>query len=139
MTEGRVPSVACRLAGLLTGYVVRNEQQNLEYPQRDLVRQRQQRYQVPRYELEFVAASRLHILKRPLKPKSFGYKLRRWRQESALTQSAVAAIIQVKASHIAYIEWNKRKRSLAMLRRIASLMDTDAREAFVLVHPEGKN
>ncbi len=77
-------------------------------------------------------------MKRALRVKSFGQMLRKWRQEAELTQQAVAAIIGVKASHIAYIEWNKRKPSLPVLPKIASLINMDARVAFVLVHPEAK-
>jgi transcriptional regulator with XRE-family HTH domain len=77
-------------------------------------------------------------MKSVLKPKSFGRMLRKWRQETGFSQRAVAAIIGVNASHIANIEGNIRKPSMFLLSRIASLIDLDAREIYVLVWPEAR-
>jgi transcriptional regulator with XRE-family HTH domain len=75
-------------------------------------------------------------MKSTLKAKSFGHTLRQWRQEARLSQREVAAIIGVNASHIVNIEGNKRKPSMFVLSRIASLINVDARAMYVLVWPE---
>jgi transcriptional regulator with XRE-family HTH domain len=77
-------------------------------------------------------------MKSALKAKSFGQTLRKWRQEARLTQGGVATLIGVNASHIANIERNKRKPSMLVLSRIASLINVDARATYVLLWPEAK-
>jgi transcriptional regulator with XRE-family HTH domain len=64
--------------------------------------------------------------------------LRKRRLEAGLTQRAVAGMIDVKASYIAYIESNKRKPSLPVLLKLAAIMSIDPLVAFVLAHPEAK-
>jgi DNA-binding XRE family transcriptional regulator len=48
----------------------------------------------------------------------------------------VADIIGVNASHIANIEGNKRKPSMFVLSKIASLINVDMRAMYILVWPE---
>jgi transcriptional regulator with XRE-family HTH domain len=67
---------------------------------------------------------------------SFGNHLNRWRERAGLSQRELAKILGVQASYLSYIEQNKRKPSLPLLLRAASTIGIDAREAFLLVHPE---
>jgi transcriptional regulator with XRE-family HTH domain len=80
--------------------------------------------------------SKARKMRSTLKAKSLGHTLRKWRQEAGLSQRAVAALIGVNASHIANIEGNKRKPSIFVLSRIASLINVDARAMYLLVWPE---
>jgi transcriptional regulator with XRE-family HTH domain len=75
-------------------------------------------------------------MKSALRAKSLGQVLREWRQEAGLTQRAAAAIIGVNASHITNIERDKRKPSMLVLSKIASLMNVDARAMYILIWPE---
>jgi transcriptional regulator with XRE-family HTH domain len=67
---------------------------------------------------------------------SFGSYLNRWREKAGLSRRELAKILGVQASYVSYIEQNKRKPSLSLLLRAASTNGIDAREAFLLVHPE---
>ena len=67
---------------------------------------------------------------------SFGSQMSRWRERAGLSQRELAKILDVKASYISYIEQDKRKPSLSLLLEAASTIGIDAREAFLLVHPE---
>ena len=67
---------------------------------------------------------------------SFGRYLNRWREKAGLSQRELAKILGVQASHVSYIEQNRRTPSLSLLLRAASTIGIDAREAFLLVHPE---
>ena len=67
---------------------------------------------------------------------SFGRYLNRWRERAGLNQRELAKIFGVQTSYVSYIEQNKRKPSLPLLLKAASTIGIDAREAFLLVHPE---
>ena len=67
---------------------------------------------------------------------SFGSYLNRWREKAGLSRRELAKILGIEASYVSYIEQNKRKPSLSLLLRAASTIGIDAREAFLLVHPE---
>jgi len=67
---------------------------------------------------------------------SFGNHLSRWREREGLSQRELAKILGVQGSYVSYIEQNKRKPSLPLLLKAASTIGIDAREAFLLVHPE---
>jgi transcriptional regulator with XRE-family HTH domain len=77
-------------------------------------------------------------MNRALEVKSFGYMLKSWRQKSGLAQQTAGAILGVNAAHVAFIESSMRRPSLPVLLKIASLINMDAREAFVLAYPEAK-
>ena len=77
-------------------------------------------------------------MNRTLEVKSFGHLLKSWRQKSGIAQQTLGAIVGVDAAYIAFIESSKRRPSLAVLLKIVSLINMDAREAFVLVYPEAK-
>jgi transcriptional regulator with XRE-family HTH domain len=55
-----------------------------------------------------------------------------------MTQRELAAMVGVKASHIAYIEGEQRNPSLALLRRLADALGINRQELLFLVHPDAK-
>lgn len=67
---------------------------------------------------------------------SFGRYLSLWREKAGLSRPELAKVLGVQARYLSYVENNKRKPSLSLLRRAASTIGIDAREAFLLVHPE---
>lgn len=70
--------------------------------------------------------------------KSLGKILKERRTQLGLTQRALADQVAIKASHVAYIESGRRRPSLPLLERIATVLGLDRRELFVLAHPEAK-
>jgi transcriptional regulator with XRE-family HTH domain len=61
------------------------------------------------------------------------------RNSLRLTQRDLAAMVGVKASHIAYIEGEQRNPSLALLRRLADTLGLNRRELLFMIHPEAKH
>jgi transcriptional regulator with XRE-family HTH domain len=70
--------------------------------------------------------------------KTLGSVVREARQDHAMTQRELAKLVGVKGSHIAYIEGNRRKPSLFLLRRIADALGLNRRELLFLTHPEAR-
>jgi transcriptional regulator with XRE-family HTH domain len=70
--------------------------------------------------------------------RTLGLVVREARQDHAMTQRELAKLVGVKGSHIAYIEGNRRKPSLSLLRRIADVLGLDRRELLFLTHPEAR-
>jgi len=70
--------------------------------------------------------------------KTLGQVVKEARDALRLTQRELAAIVDVKASHIAYIENNHRRPSLSLLRRLVEALGLDRREVLFLVHPDAK-
>jgi transcriptional regulator with XRE-family HTH domain len=70
--------------------------------------------------------------------KSLGKMLKERRIKLGLTQRVLAEQVGIKASHVAYIESGRRRPSLSLLERMATVLDLDRRELFVLAHPEAK-
>lgn len=70
---------------------------------------------------------------------TLGRIIKRRRQTMALTQRELAVMLGVKASHVAYLEGGRRRPSLALLKRLADVLDLDRREIFLLAHPEAKS
>src|ERR1700736_1146869 len=68
-----------------------------------------------------------------------GTLIREARNSLRLTQRDLAAMIGVKASHIAYIEGGQRNPSLALLRRLADTLGLNRRELLFLIHPDAKH
>ena len=69
---------------------------------------------------------------------TLGKILKERRIQLGLTQRALAEQVAIKASHVAYIESGRRRPSLMLLERIATVLGLDRRELFVLAHPEAK-
>jgi transcriptional regulator with XRE-family HTH domain len=70
--------------------------------------------------------------------KTLGDVIRKARTDARLTQRDLARQVGVKASHIAYIENNRRRPSLSLLRRLADALQLNRRELLLLAHPEAK-
>src|SRR5208283_2028104 len=68
-----------------------------------------------------------------------GILIREARNSLRLTQRDLAAMVGVKASHIAYIEGEQRNPSLALLRRIADTLGLNRRELLFMIHPDAKH
>ena len=68
-----------------------------------------------------------------------GTLIREARNSLQLTQRDLAAMVGVKASHIAYIENGQRNPSLALLRRLADTLGLNRRELLFLIHPDAKH
>jgi transcriptional regulator with XRE-family HTH domain len=74
-----------------------------------------------------------------MRKKRPGTLIREARNSLRLTQRDLAAMVGVKASHIAYIEGGQRNPSLALLRRLADSLGLNRRELLFLIHPDAKH
>ncbi|MBF6567797.1 MAG: helix-turn-helix transcriptional regulator [Candidatus Binataceae bacterium] len=70
--------------------------------------------------------------------KALGEVLKERRVELSLTQRALADQVGIKPSHVAYIESGRRKPSLALIERMATTLDLNRQELFILAHPEAE-
>jgi transcriptional regulator with XRE-family HTH domain len=61
------------------------------------------------------------------------------RQALGLTQRQLAEMLGVKGSHVAYLENGRRKPSLALLKRLADVLELNRWYLFLLAHPEAKS
>jgi transcriptional regulator with XRE-family HTH domain len=68
-----------------------------------------------------------------------GTLIREARNSLKLTQRDLAAMVGVKASHIAYIESEQRNPSLPLLRRLADTLGLNPRELLFMIHPEARH
>ena len=74
-----------------------------------------------------------------MKPKNaLGKLLKKRRAELALSQRALAEELDVKPSHIAYLESGKRKPSLALMGRLEGALGISRQQIFLLAHPEAE-
>ncbi len=71
--------------------------------------------------------------------KQFGKRVREQREALALSQTQLAKKLGIQASYVAYIENNQRRPSLPLVKRIALVLNLDAKEMFFLSHPEAKD
>ena len=71
--------------------------------------------------------------------KSLGQVLKRQRAALALTQRELAQRLGVKASHIAYLENDRRRPSLSLLNRLADVLGLQKESLFLLAHPEASS
>jgi transcriptional regulator with XRE-family HTH domain len=65
--------------------------------------------------------------------------LKHRRQTLDLTQRQLAERLGVKGSHVAYLENGRRKPSLALLKRLADVLELNRSQLFLLAHPEAKS
>lgn len=70
---------------------------------------------------------------------TFGQLLKRWREESDLSQRDVSRRLGISAPHVQYIEVGRRRPSLSLLLRIADLIGIEKPRAFALVYPEAQS
>ncbi len=68
-----------------------------------------------------------------------GETVRNQREALGLTQRALAQKLGVEASHVAFIETGRRKPSLKLVGRLASILGLDSQELLILAHPEAKD
>jgi len=74
-----------------------------------------------------------------MKKKTLGGVLKSQRATLGLTQRELALKLDVKPSHIAYLEKDRRRPSLALLNRIGDVLGLPKESLFVLAHPEAKS
>lgn len=67
-----------------------------------------------------------------------GSVLKKQRHALGLTQRDVAARLGVKAAHVAYLETDRRRPSLSLLNKIATVLGLDRERLFALAHPEAR-
>jgi transcriptional regulator with XRE-family HTH domain len=72
------------------------------------------------------------------KKTNLGAVIKEARESLGLTQRRLAAKVGVKASHIAYIEGNRRRPSLPLVRNLAVVLGLDRREMLFLSYPDAK-
>jgi transcriptional regulator with XRE-family HTH domain len=70
--------------------------------------------------------------------KRLGEVVKDAREGRGITQRSLARAVGVKASHIAYIENNRRRPSLTLLRRLADALELRRLELLLLAYPEAK-
>jgi len=71
-----------------------------------------------------------------MKKKSLGQVLKSQREILGLTQRELALKLEVKPSHVAYLEKDRRRPSLALVSRIANVLGLEKEPLFLLAHPE---
>jgi len=74
-----------------------------------------------------------------MKKKTLGQVLKNRRATLGLTQRDIATKVNVKPSHVAYLETDRRRPSLALLGRIADVMGLEKESLFLLAHPEARS
>ena len=72
------------------------------------------------------------------KKTNLGAVIKEARESLGLTQRGLAAKVGVKASHIAYIEGNRRRPSLPLVRNLAVVLGLDRREMLFLSYPDAQ-
>lgn len=70
--------------------------------------------------------------------KTLGSVVKAARDEARLTQRDLAAVVGVKASHIAYIENGHRKPSISLINRLGEGLGLNTKELLLLAHPEAR-
>jgi len=70
---------------------------------------------------------------------TLGKLLQKQRHALALTQRELAAQLGVKPAHVAYLETDRRRPSLGLLSRIATVLGIDREKLFALAHPEASS
>ncbi len=70
--------------------------------------------------------------------KDAGSTVKDARHDLGMTQRELARRVGVRASHIAYIEANRRRPSLPLIRNLAEVLGVNARQLLLMSHPEAK-
>jgi transcriptional regulator with XRE-family HTH domain len=68
--------------------------------------------------------------------KTLGQVLKSRREILGLTQRELALKLDVKASHVAYLEKDRRRPSLGLVSRIGAVLGLPKEPLFLLAHPE---
>jgi transcriptional regulator with XRE-family HTH domain len=74
-----------------------------------------------------------------MKKKTLGEVLKQRREALALTQRELARKLNVKPSHVAYLEKDRRRPSLGLVSRLADVMGLEKEPLFLLAHPEASS
>jgi transcriptional regulator with XRE-family HTH domain len=74
-----------------------------------------------------------------MKKKTLGQVLKSQREILGLTQRELALKLDVKASHVAYLEKDRRRPSLGLVSRIANVLGLPKEPLFLLAHPEASS
>ncbi len=74
-----------------------------------------------------------------MRKKTLGQVLKNQRAMLGLTQRELARKLDVKPSHVAYLENDRRRPSLALLSRIADVLGLEKEQLFLLAHPEASS
>ena len=74
-----------------------------------------------------------------MKKKTLGQVLKQRREVLALTQRELARKLNVKPSHVAYLENDRRRPSLGLVSRLADVMGLEKEPLFLLAHPEASS
>src|ERR1700692_931708 len=74
-----------------------------------------------------------------MKKKTLGYVLKGQREILGLTQRELALKLDVKPSHVAYLEKDRRRPSLGLFSRIADVLGLEKEPLFLLAHPEASS
>ncbi|HLW70599.1 MAG TPA: helix-turn-helix domain-containing protein [Candidatus Binataceae bacterium] len=69
---------------------------------------------------------------------TLGNCLKERRLALGFTQRALARLLGVEASHVAFIEGGRRRPSLKLIGRLANTLGLDQQALFGLAHPEAK-
>ena len=70
--------------------------------------------------------------------KTLGTVLKARREAMGLSQRELARRLDVKASHVGYLETGRRRPSLSLLSRIGDVLGLEREPLFLLAHPEAK-
>lgn len=71
-----------------------------------------------------------------MKNKTLGQVIKEQRETLGLTQRQLAAKLDVKPSHVAYLENGQRRPSLSLVARLADVLGLEKEQLFLLAHPE---
>ena len=74
-----------------------------------------------------------------MKKKTLGSVLKNQREVLGLTQRELARKLDVKPSHVAYLEKDRRRPSLGLVSRIADVLGLEKEPLFLLAHPEASS
>lgn len=101
-------------------------------------RQREQSVERSRAERVAPVKAPLSGQKRSSRP-TLGKLLQKQRHALSLTQRELAVQLGVKPAHVAYLETDRRRPSLGLLSRIATVLGLDREKLFALAHPEASS
>jgi len=102
------------------------------------VRQREQSVERSRAERAAAVKAPVSGQKRSSRP-TLGKLLQKQRHTLGLTQRELAVQLGVKPAHVAYLETDRRRPSLGLLSRIATVLGLDREKLFALAHPEASS
>lgn len=73
-----------------------------------------------------------------MKRNTLGEVLKKRRQAMGMSQQELAELLNVRASHVGYLEQGRRGPSLSLLSRIAEILGIDKADLLLMARPETK-